>query len=48
MTLLRGITLLDLISELPSAAVGFLPADVAGWLELLSVCLLYTSPSPRD
>lgn len=37
MTLIRGITLLDLIYQLPADLQGFLPTEVTGFLELLSV-----------
>ncbi|MCA9689623.1 MAG: OmpA family protein, partial [Myxococcales bacterium] len=37
MTLLHGITVLDLIDELPPGSRGFVPADIAGFFELLAI-----------
>lgn len=37
MTLLHGISVLDLIDELPPGSRGFVPADVAGFFEVLAI-----------
>lgn len=37
MTVLRGITVLDLIPELPAGAQGVIPGDIGRFLELLSI-----------
>ncbi|MGB1277518.1 MAG: hypothetical protein ACPG77_17375 [Nannocystaceae bacterium] len=45
MTLRRGITILDLIDQLPPGAQGFIPAQIAEFLESLAIVDLASSTS---
>lgn len=45
MTLVRGATILDLISQVPASAQGFIPAEIARFIDLLNVAELRTRSS---
>src|SRR5689334_20979260 len=47
MSLVRGVTVLDLISQLPAGAQGFLPDAVARFIDLLNIAEVTTRSSTR-
>lgn len=47
MNLVRGVTVLDLIEQVPAGAQGFIPDAVAGFINLLNVSNVHTRTSDR-